>query len=194
MKNLNSKEFTKLESADGFYNIGVHPVMDNVLTVTLEKEAGRVGVPGNRWAIDIYTNKLSVIMTSADNNGVYYHFYSMGRQADDEARDKQYSLFATWEELGIHPCAVSKNLLHEYKALMRNLIYKKFFFFILGLGSRARRTALGWLHDIDRSSRLWNISNHLQIIRQGNKYNVFRDHKVLFSSIELERLTVGMLQ
>ncbi len=193
MKNLNSREFMEIQPGVGFYNIGVHPHMDNVLTVTLEPEQGRVGIPADRWAGHIYTDKLSAILTSADKYGVYFSYYSIRRLNDGE--EGSYSLYATWEDLGIHPCAVTKAVLKDYPVLLQNYIYTKFFTYILSLGSRSRRVALRWLHDVQSGDKLWRINNRYSLIREGNLYNIYLCNKHrMVTRLEPERLTANMFK
>ncbi|QBZ70758.1 hypothetical protein pETSU_177 [Edwardsiella phage pEt-SU] len=193
MENLNSREFKKLEPGLGFYNIGVHPHMDNVLTVTLTPSQGRVGIPAERWAGHIYTDKLSCILTSADKYGVYFSYYSIRRI--NEGEDGSYSLYATLEDLGIHPCAVTKAVLDDYLVLLQKYIYTKFFKHVLSLGSRARRVALRWLHDVQSGDEMWRIDNRYKLIREGNLYNIYLcDTHRMVTRLEPERLTVNMFQ
>lgn len=194
MKTLNSREFIKLGPELGFYNIGVHPHMDNVLTLTLEAGVGRVGIPAERWASHVYSDKLSVILTSADKSGVYFSYYSV-RRVNDGSADGSYSLYATWEDLGIHPCAVTKAVLDTYLVLLQKYIYTKFFIHILSLGSRARRMALRWLHDVQSGDEMWRINSRYKLIREGNLYNIYLcDNHRMVTRLEPERLTVNMFQ
>lgn len=192
MKNLNSREFMVLEPEVGFYNIGVHPHMDNVLTVTLESTPGRVGIPADRLAGHIYSDKLSVILTSADKSGVYFSYYSVRRV--NAGVDGSYSLYATWEDLGIHTCAVTKAVLKDYPVLLQNYIYTKFFRHILSLGSRSRRVALRWLHDVQSGDKMWRIDDRYKLIRQHNQYNVYCWDRFKATRVGPEGLTLNMLQ
>lgn len=192
MKNLLSRHFTKLELKDGFYNIGIHPVMNNVLTVTLSDVAGYVSIPANRWAMDIYTDKLSAIVTSADKHGVYFSYYSLSCNSAGEHRT--YSLYATWEDLGIHRSAVGKAFLDDYKLLFRDYILSRFFKYILSLGSSARQVALRWIHDVHRGDHMWSVGKFHKVIRQGELYNVYHNGHRKAALIEPERLVSRMFQ
>ncbi|AEV89694.1 hypothetical protein OBP_257 [Pseudomonas phage OBP] len=197
MQVLLHRYFNHLKPDNGFYNIGVHPQMDNVLIVTLTDEQGRVGIPADRWAMDVYTDKLSAIITSADKYGVYFSHYSI-RRINDGDEDGSFSLYATWEDLGIHPSAVTKDILNRYRSYLRDYIYTKFFRHILSLGSRSRRIALHWLHDSgddNYSTVMWRIDSRYKLIREGNLYNVYLcDRHRMVTRIEVERLTANMFQ
>lgn len=193
MENLNSREFKTIKTGVGFYNIGVHPQMDNVLTLTLQPDQGRVGIPAERWAGHVYTDKLSCILTSADKYGVYFSYYSVRRINDGV--EGSYSLYATWEDLGIHPSAVTKATLQNYPVLLQNYIFTKFFTHILALGSRARRVALRWLHDVQSGDKLYRINNCYKLIREGNLYNIYlADRQRMVTRLEIERITSNMFQ
>lgn len=194
MEMLNSREFKELKPGTGFYNIGVHPHMDNVLTLTLTPEQGRIGIPAERWAGHVYTDKLSCILTSADKYGVYFSYYSV-RSVNDGREDGSYSLYATWEDLGIHPSAVTKAILQDYRILLQNYIFTKFFAHILALGSRSRRIALRWLHDVQSGDKMYRINNCYKLIREGNLYNIYLANKHrMVTRIEVERITMNMFQ
>lgn len=196
MQILLHRYFTHLKPDNGFYNIGVHPQVDNVLIMTLTDEQGRVGIPADRWAMDVYTDKLSAIITSADKYGVYFSHYSIRRINNGE--EGSFSLYATWEDLGIHPSAVTKDILKKYRSYFRDYIYQKFFKHILSLGSRPRRTILHWLHDSqddNDGTAMWRIDTRYKLIREGGLYNVYLcDKHRMISSIEIERLTLNMFQ
>lgn len=196
MQVLLHRYFNNLKPDNGFYNIGVHPQMDNVLTATLTDEQGRVGIPADRWAMDVYTDKLSAIITSADKYGIYFSYYSI-RNIND-GNEGSFSLYATWEDLGIHPSAVTKDILKKYRTLFRDHIYKKFFKHVLQLGSKARKVVVRWLHNAgsdNYSTLMWRIDNTHQLIRENGRYHVYScDRHPVVVNLDIERLTISMFQ